>query len=73
MEYKLKWVNLRRERDPRKAFRMAIRVTGISDDWHGSTMGALVKSLEAPGTIVQPMQKSQTNSERYWVLLRVFL
>ena len=40
---------------PRRAIRPAFGATGISDDWYGSTMGAVVKSLEAPGTVAQPM------------------
>jgi hypothetical protein len=39
-------------------------VTGISDDWYRSTMGAVLKRLEACGTVAQPMWESQTNSER---------
>jgi len=31
-------------------------------------MGAVVRSLGAPGTVAQPMQESQTNSERCRVL-----
>jgi len=64
VECKLRSVNFRREPDPRRAFRPAIGVTGISDDWYGSTMGAVVRSLGAPGTVAQPMRESQTNSER---------
>jgi hypothetical protein len=42
-------------------------VTGISDGWYGSTMGVVVRSLGAPGTVAQLMRESQTNSERYRV------
>ena len=71
MECKFRSVNFRRVSDPRRAFRLAFRVTGISDDWYGSTMGAVVKSFEAPGTVAQPMRESQTNSERGWVLMDI--
>ena len=67
MECKLGSVNFRRVSDPKRAFRPAFVVTGISDDWYGSTMGAVVKRLGAPGTVVQPMRESQTYSERCWV------
>jgi len=46
VECKLRNVKFRRVSDPRSAFRPAFRVTGISDDWHRSTMGVVVKSLE---------------------------
>jgi len=67
-ECKLRSVNVRREADPRRAFRPAIGVTGISDNWYGSTMGAVVRSWGAPGTVAHPMWESQTNSERCRVL-----
>jgi hypothetical protein len=51
----------------------AIGVTGISDDWYRSTMGAVVRILEAPGTVTQPMRESQTNSERSRVLRDIHL
>ena len=57
MECKLGSVNLRRVSDPRRAFRPAFGVTGISDDWYGSTIEAVVKSLGAPGTVAQPMRE----------------
>jgi len=71
VECKFRSVNFRRVADPRRAFRPAFGVTGISDDCYGSTMGAVVKSLGAPGTVAQPMQESQTNSERCWVLMDI--
>jgi len=61
---KLRSVNFRRESDPRRAFRPAFGVTGISDDWYVSTMEAVVISLGAPETVAEPMQEAQTNSER---------
>ena len=67
MECKLRSVNFRRVSDPRRAIRPAFGVTGISDDWYGSSMGAVVKSLGASGTVAQPMRESQTNSEKCWV------
>jgi len=63
-ECKHRRVNFRRKPDLRKAFRPAIGVTGISDDWYGSTIGAVVKGLGAPGTVAQPMRESLSNSER---------
>ena len=71
MECKLRSVNFRRVSDPRRAFWLAFRVTGISDDWYGSTIGAVVKSLGAPGTVAQPIRESQTNSERCRVLMDI--
>jgi len=71
VECKLRSVNFRRVSDPRRAFWPAFGVTGISDDWYESTMGAVVKSLGAPGTVAQPMRESQTNSERCWVLMDI--
>jgi len=71
-ECKLRRVNFRRESDPRRAIRPAFGVTGISDDWYRSTMGAVLISLGAAGTVAQPMRESQTDSERclgsygYW-------
>jgi len=70
-ECKLRSVNFRREADPRRAFRLAIRVTGISDDWYGSTSGAVVKRLGAAGTVSQPIWGSRTNSERCRVLMDI--
>jgi len=57
VECKLRSINFRRVSDPRRVFRPAFGVTGISDDWYGSTMGAVVKSLGAPGTVAQPMRE----------------
>jgi hypothetical protein len=71
VECKLRSVNFRRESDPRRAFRPAFRITVISDHWYGSTMGAVVKSLGAPGTVAQSMRESQTNSERFLVLMDI--
>ena len=65
MECKLRSINFRRKSDPRRAFLPAFRVTGISDDWFMSTMGAVVIRLGAPGTVAQPMGESHTNSERF--------
>ena len=48
MECKLRCVNFRRVSDPRRAFRPAFRVSGISDDWYRSTMGVIVISLGTP-------------------------
>ena len=48
MECKRRCVNVRRVSDPRRAFRPALRVTGISDDWYSSTMGMIVISLRTP-------------------------
>jgi hypothetical protein len=45
VECKLRKVNFRRVSDPRRAFRLAFRVTGISDDWYRSSMGVIVISL----------------------------
>jgi len=64
VECKLRSVNFRREPDARRAFQPDFRVTGTSDDWYGSTIGAVVISLKAPGTVNQPMWESQTHSER---------
>jgi len=64
VECKLKRSNFRREPDPRKAFRLAMGVTGISDNLYMSTMGAVVKCLGASGTVVKQMWESQTNCER---------
>jgi hypothetical protein len=59
MECKLRSIKFRRVSDPRRAFRPAFGVTGISDDWYRSTIGAVMKSLGAPGTVAQPMRKSK--------------
>jgi len=64
MESVLRNVKLRRESDPRRAFWPAFGVTSISDDWYRSTIRAVVISWGAPGTVAQPIWKSQTNSER---------
>ena len=48
MECKLRCINFRRVSDPRRAFRPAIRVTGISDDCYRSTMGVIVIGLGTP-------------------------
>jgi len=48
VEYKLRCVNVRRVSDPRRAFRPAFRVTGISDDCYRSTMGVIVRGLGTP-------------------------
>ena len=73
MECKLRSVNFRRVSDPRRAFRPAFGVTGISDDWYGSTMGAVVKSLGAPGTVAQPMWESKLtlrDAGFLWIFIR---
>ena len=73
MECKLRSVNFGRESDPRRAFRPAFGVTGISDDWYGSTMGAVVKSLGAPGTVAQLMRESKLtlrDAGFLWILIR---
>jgi len=71
-ECELGSVNVRRESDLARAFWLAFWVIGISDDWYRSTIGAVVKSFRAPGTVTQPIQEFQTNSERclgsYWYL-----
>jgi len=64
MECKVRSVNFWRESDTRRVFRPAIGATGISDDWYGSTMGVVVISFGARGTVAQPMRESHTNSER---------
>jgi len=48
VECKLRCVNFRRVSDPRRAFRPAFRVTGISDDCYRSTMGVIVIVLGTP-------------------------
>jgi len=48
VESKLGSFNFRRVSDPRRAFRPAFGVTGISDDWYRSTMGVIVISLRSP-------------------------
>jgi hypothetical protein len=64
VECKRRRNNFRRESDPRRAIWLAFGVTGTSDDQYGCMLGAVVISLGAPGTVAQPMQESQTNSER---------
>jgi hypothetical protein len=71
VECKLRSINFRIEQGPRRAFWLAISVTGIADDWYRSLKGVVVKSFGAPGTAIQPMRKSQTNSERCEVLVNV--
>ena len=63
-ECKLGSVNFKTELDPGEVFRLPFGVTGISDNWSMSTMGAVVKGLGALATVTQPMQESQTISER---------
>jgi hypothetical protein len=48
VEYKLRSVHFRRVSDPRRGFRPAFRVTGISDDCYRSIMGVSVIGLETP-------------------------
>jgi len=48
VECKLRWVNLRRISDPRREFRPAFRLTGISDDCYRSTMGVITISSRTP-------------------------
>ena len=48
MECKLRCVNFRRVSDPRRAFRPAFRVTGISGDCYRSTIGVIVIGLGTP-------------------------
>jgi hypothetical protein len=67
----LRRVNLRKVLDPRRAFWPAFRVTGISGDWYGSTLGAVANRLAALGTVAQPMCESQTHSERCRVLMDI--
>ena len=50
MEFQLRCVKFRRESDPRTVFRLAYRVTGISDDCYRSTMGVIVISLRTTGS-----------------------
>ena len=64
MECKLRCVNFRRVGDPRRAFQPALRVTGISDDWHRSTMGVIVIGLGTP-------RSAGENFECTWELLGV--
>jgi len=45
VECKLKYVNFKRVSDLRRAFRLAFRVTEISDDWYRSSMGVMVLNL----------------------------
>jgi hypothetical protein len=51
----LRSVNCCREHDAGKGLWPPIGDAGISDDWYGSTMGVVVRSLGAPGTVAQPM------------------
>jgi len=64
VECKLRRVNFRRESDPRREFRPAFRLTGISDEQYRSTMGVAVINLGAPAIVAQTMRESQTISER---------
>jgi len=48
VECKRRCVNVRIVSDPRRAFRPALRVTGISDDWYRSTKEVIVISLRTP-------------------------
>ena len=48
MECKLRCVNFRRVSEPRRAFLLAFRVTGITDDLCRSTMGVIVIGLGTP-------------------------
>jgi len=47
-ECKLRCINCRRVSDPRRGFRPAFRVTGISDDCNRNTMGVSVIGLGTP-------------------------
>jgi len=44
----LRCINFRRVSDPRRAFRLALRVTRISNDYYRSTMGVIVIGLGTP-------------------------
>jgi len=46
VECKLRCVNFRRILDPTRAFRQALGVTGISEDWYRITMEVIVISLK---------------------------
>ena len=48
MECKLRCVNFWRVSDPRRAFRPAFRVTGMSDDRYSSSRGVIVIGLGTP-------------------------
>jgi len=48
VECKLRCVNFRRVSDPRRAFRPAFSVTGISNDCYRSTTGVIVIGLGTP-------------------------
>jgi len=50
VECKLRHVHFRRVADPRRAFRPAFGVSGISDDWYRSGMEVIVISLGIPGS-----------------------
>jgi hypothetical protein len=68
VECKLRRVNFRRVSDPRRAFRPAFGVNGISDDWYRITMEVVVKSLGAPATVAQPMRESKLTLRDAWGL-----
>jgi len=48
VEYKLRCINYRRVSDSRRAFWLAFRVTGISDDLNRSPLAVIVISLGKP-------------------------
>jgi len=50
VECKLRWVNFRRGSDHRTAFLLAIRVTGRTDDKHGSTSDNPGSAGDKPGS-----------------------
>ena len=71
MECKLRCVNFRRESDRSRAFWPAFGVIGIADDWYERTMGVVVMSLGAPGTVAQPMQNPKLTLRDAWELMDI--
>jgi len=45
-EYELRRLNFKREMDPGRRFKVAFRVTWISDNWYKTNIGVIVIDLE---------------------------
>jgi hypothetical protein len=64
-ECKLGSVNVSQELEHRRALWQTFWVSVISNIWYVSTTGGFLICFGVSGTVVQPMQESQTNSGRY--------
>jgi len=71
VECKLRSVNFRRVSDPRRVFRQAFRVTGISDDRYGSNWDLWWLIQEYDGSDCDKFRSMSERQRELWVHLRV--